>query len=161
MLKVETLNGALLLVLLTLASHIVGTITMSSLLTVKLATIVAVDPSDLYSQIIAPPLITNEAVSSSAMSVIARRESWKYTDLFGYAWQQHSSSMGLNGPALSMQSVPVNVADLGKPPPPLSWYYGAAGWYCLNENPYAIHGQPISAGLPPISCDTIYDDYYR
>lgn len=100
------------------------------------------------------------------MSVIANRELSKYTDLFGYNWEQHSTFSGstfggLGGPNLPMTSVPVNLADLGKPPPPLSYYFGAVGWYCLNHDPYALHNQPVSAGLPPMDCNTIYDDYYR
>ena len=53
---------------------------------------IAVAPGDLVSQIIAPPMITNEALSSSAMSVIAHQEFEKYTDLFGYNWQQYQMS---------------------------------------------------------------------
>lgn len=121
---------------------------------------VPIAPGDLISQVIAPPLITNEALSSSAMSVIAHQEVEKYTDLFGYNWQQHQS--GLGGPNIPLQTVVANPADLGKPPQPLSYYFGAAGWYCLNANPFAAHYQPVSAGLPPgMKCDTIYDDYYR
>ncbi|KAK5693379.1 hypothetical protein LTR97_009948 [Elasticomyces elasticus] len=40
------------------------------------ATVIPVAPGSLMSMIIAPPLITNEALSSSAMSVIAHRE-WR------------------------------------------------------------------------------------
>lgn len=46
--------------------------------------------------VIAPPLITNEALSSSAMSVIAHREIEKYTNLFGYNWQQSQVSLKAN-----------------------------------------------------------------
>ena len=124
------------------------------------ATVIPIAPGDLVSQVIAPPLITNEALSSSAMSVIAHQEIEKYTDLFGYNWQQSQS--GLGGPNIPLQTVIANPADLGKPPQPLSYYFGAAGWYCLNANPFAVHYQPVSAGLPAgIKCDTIYDDYYR
>ena len=94
------------------------------------------------------------------MSVIAHQEFEKYTDLFGYNWQQYQS--GLGGPNIPLQTVIANPADLGKPPQPLSYYFGAAGWYCLNADPFALHYQPVSAGLPPgMKCDTIYDDYYR
>ncbi|KAK3647104.1 hypothetical protein LTR56_008272 [Elasticomyces elasticus] len=123
------------------------------------ATVIAVAPGDLMSMIIAPPLITNEALSSSAMSVIAHREVEKYTDLFGYDWQQHQDGVG--GPNLPLQTVAVNPADLGRPPQPLSYYFGAAGWHCLNADPIAFHDQPVSAGLPPaMPCDTIFDDFY-
>ncbi|KAK5739444.1 hypothetical protein LTR17_005349 [Elasticomyces elasticus] len=123
------------------------------------ATVIAVAPGDLVSMIIAPPLITNEALSSSAMSVIAHREVEKYTDLFGYDWQQHQDGVG--GPNLPLQTVAVNPADLGRPPQPLSYYFGAAGWHCLNADPIAFHDQPVSAGLPPaMPCDTIFDDFY-
>ncbi|KAK4545075.1 hypothetical protein LTR36_003626 [Oleoguttula mirabilis] len=123
------------------------------------ATIIPVAPGDLVSQIIAPPLITNDALSSSAMSVIANRETEKYTDLFGYNWQQYQS--GLGGPNIPLQTVAVNPADLGRPPQALSYYFGAVGWYCLNADPFALEFQPISAGLPPgMPCDTIFDAHY-
>ncbi|TKA23111.1 hypothetical protein B0A54_17992 [Friedmanniomyces endolithicus] len=122
-------------------------------------TVIAVAPGDLVSMVIAPPLITNEALSSSAMSVIAHREIEKYTNLFGYNWQQ--SQAGVGGPNIPLQTVAVNPADLGRPPQPLSYYFGAAGWYCLNADPFALHDQPVSAGLPPgMPCDTIFDDFY-
>jgi hypothetical protein len=124
------------------------------------ATVVPIAPGDLVSQIIAPPLITNEALSSSAMSVIANQETEKYTDLFGYNWQQSQS--GLGGPNIPLQTVKLNPTDLGKPPQALSYYFGAAGWYCLNANPFALHNQQVSAGLPPgMPCNTIFNDYYR
>jgi len=110
---------------------------------------------------IAPPLITNEALSSSAASVIAHQEVDKYTDLFGYNWRYENGEYGLGMPNMPMQTVPVNLADIGKPPPPLSYYFGAAGWYCLNSDPHFGMAQPISAQLPPIPCDTIFDDHYK
>ncbi|KAK5720209.1 hypothetical protein LTR15_007482 [Elasticomyces elasticus] len=126
---------------------------------IVIATVIPVAPGSLMSMIIAPPLITNEALSSSAMSVIAHREVEKYTDLFGYDWQQHQDGVG--GPNLPLQTVAVNPADLGRPPQPLSYYFGAAGWHCLNADPIASHDQPVSAGLPPaMPCDTIFDDFY-
>ena len=109
--------------------------------------------------VLAPPLITNEALSSSAMSVIAYKQTEKYTDLFGYDWANQAGWLaGVNAP---MQTVKVNPADIGRPPPPLSYYFGAAGWFCLNANPYEREGQPITASFPPgMPCDTIFDDYY-
>ena len=94
------------------------------------------------------------------MSVIANRQTEKFTDLFGYDW--HQGLEGVGGPNMPMQTVALNMADLGRPPQPLSYYFGAAGWYCMNANPFALEDQPISAGLPPgMPCDTIFNDLYR
>ncbi|TKA68046.1 hypothetical protein B0A55_11693 [Friedmanniomyces simplex] len=127
---------------------------------VNTTTVIAVAPGDLVSMVIAPPLITNEALSSSAMSVIAHREIEKYTNLFGEQFLC-ARTAGVGGPNIPLQTVAVNPADLGRPPQPLSYYFGAAGWYCLNADPFALHDQPVSAGLPPgMPCDTIFDDFY-
>lgn len=110
-------------------------------------------------------MITNAAQSTSAMSIIANQEREKYTDLFGINWYSQDGNLDghlIEGPNVQFKTVQVNPADLGKPPPPLSYYFGAAGWYCLNGNAFAVHNQAISVGLPGgMPCNTIFDDSYR
>lgn len=112
-------------------------------------------------------MITNAAQSSSAVSIIANQEREKYTDLFGIDWYKQAQNLdedgdGIEGPNVQFKTVQVNPADLGKPPPPLSYYFGAAGWYCLNGDAFAVKNQPISVGFPGgMPCNSIFDDSYK
>jgi len=106
-------------------------------------------PDEQSSGIMAFPGITNDAQSTSVASIIANLESDKWTDLFGVGWQ---TSYQLALP-ITTALVSLNPADLGRPPPLLSYYFGPAGVACLMN----YQAGPAPIGLP---CNTIFDGEY-
>ncbi|KYG43839.1 hypothetical protein M433DRAFT_330714 [Acidomyces richmondensis BFW] len=112
-------------------------------------TIMPLGPDEQSSGIMTFPGITNDAQSTSVASIIANLESDKWSDLFGVGWQ---TSYQLALP-ITTALVPLNPADLGRPPPLLSYYFGPAGVACLMN----YQAGPLPGGLP---CNTIFDGEY-
>lgn len=115
-------------------------------------TIFPLGPQELQSAIMTFPGMTDAAASSSYADIIAHRRTEKYTDLLGVGWQTYLTENPLNYPIVT-QTVDMNPAEFGRPPPYLSYYLGNLGAYCLQGDPAGVWPE----GLP---CDTIYDAYH-
>lgn len=115
-------------------------------------TIFPLGPRELQSAIMTFPGMTDAAASSSYADIIAHRRTEKYTDLFGVGWQTYLAKNPLNYPIVT-QTVDMNPADFGRPPPYLSYYLGNLGAYCLQ-------GDPAGVWPPGLTCDAIYDAYH-
>jgi len=105
------------------------------------------EPDEFVTAILDVATVTNAAQSSSLASVIAYQDTAKFDDLFGIGWQTYGGNL-----PLTLKYVKGNYADLGKPPPMLSYYLGYAAAQCLvaavtNEN-------------APKPCNTIFDGFY-
>ncbi|TKA75553.1 hypothetical protein B0A49_03587 [Cryomyces minteri] len=103
--------------------------------------VIPVEPGDLKSGIASFPGISEPWQMSSVASVIAFGGN---SDFLGIGWQTRSFAK-----VTSTAIVSVNLADLGRPPPIVSYYFGQAGHACING-----YAGALAKGFP---CDTIFD----
>ena len=127
-------------------------------------TIIPVKIEDLSSGLLQFPGITNAAQSTRVASLIANRQTEQWHEFLGIGWE---STVGIS----MTQTVPVNMADFGKPPSALAYYFGAVGLRCIvdqyisgvsNKNTdgsmYIFGAAGLLVEIPPgMPCDTIYD----
>lgn len=114
-------------------------------------TIIPIDPGDLKSPMIQIPGVTNAEQSSSIASIMANQQSEKFSDIFGIGWQ--TSYVAVAG--LTTALVDVNMADIGRPPPVLSYYfYPTMAQYCLEMQQADSGAAGWPSGFP---CATIFD----
>nr|POE99491.1 hypothetical protein CFP56_52881 [Quercus suber] len=111
-------------------------------------TLFALGPKETQSALMTFPGMTDAAASSSFASIIAHQETEKYTDLFGIGYETLFQTRFKIYPIVT-QLVDINMADLGRPPPYLSYFLGDAGAKC-------IQGNNVHEYFP---CGTIFDKY--
>ncbi|KAL9075633.1 MAG: hypothetical protein Q9157_003920 [Trypethelium eluteriae] len=119
--------------------------------------ILPIPPQDLKSGILSFPGINgNSAAMTSVASVIAKGGN---SDAFlGTGWQNAGGYQDPFALLTKTQVVPFNYADLGRRPPAVSYYFGAAGEQCIED--YFYKGWD-AGGLPGgFPCDTIIDGFY-
>nr|POE62811.1 hypothetical protein CFP56_03715 [Quercus suber] len=111
-------------------------------------TVFALGPKETQSALMTFPGMTDAAASSSFASIIAHQETAKYTDLFGIGYETLFQTRQKVYPIVT-QLVDINMADLARPPPYLSYFLGDAGAKCIQGD----------YGASYFPCGTIFDKY--